>query len=286
MSVASFMPKRRSMQFRDIEARFRPEFVYELRSRIYDPTVCVWRQANFCILRCMRWSEQGPDGFYHLKDDGEPLPEAPPLLKDTEECELFVRYILSDLCVRDRKQHSHSRIKEQQVIGVYTARTYYHGPGSMRSSDRTLRIYVSVAAYRYLGLPIKVACYKILDCLRGTFGNSNRGRKPRSKGSRTDETKVQSLRSVYNRFASPLKNSQLEMHVPAFRQWREWVLQADANTLDSHVARVRRKFGNERADAIAANIRDTKSAYLGKQYFPYDYAAYMTSLRLKLGRPW
>ncbi len=206
----------------------------------------------------MRWLELGPDGYYHLKEDGQPLPPWEPLFADDAECEIFVRYVLIDLCVRDSPDRWPTKPPLQ---GIYTKRS---GDTKLRGTDRSLRIYVSVTALRKMGKPCKYACSKVEEILREELGRSNRGRRSATPRLRSDNTKIETVRAVYNRFKAPLKQEQLDSHVGFFRRWREWIVNADPRTVELHLDRVHRTFGAHRATELQALITDARRYYEGK----------------------
>jgi hypothetical protein len=200
----------------------------------------------------MRWSELGEDGYYHPKDDGQPDPDLGPLLFDLAECELFVRYTLLDICTRDSPEKWPTK---PPLKGIYTNRS----GGKLRGSDRALRVFVSVAAFRYCRAPFKLACNRVAEILEHQLGTSRRGRPPKPGATRDHLSKAETVRSLYNSYRDSLKEHELEMHIGFFRWWREWVVSATPLKLQRHVERVRRDFGTgvaERLESLTCDVQE------------------------------
>jgi hypothetical protein len=210
---------------------------------------------KFVYIKRVRWMELGTDGYYDLRDNGEPLLKCQPLLADVAECDLFVRYTLLDVARRDLPGRWPVK---PPLKGIYTVRT---GDRTLRGSDRALRIFVSVTAFRSCCLPFKLACSRVAEVLENELGRSKRGRPPKSAHPRDHASRAETVRSVYNRFRFPLKEHQLEMQFSIFCSWREWIVQANPACLLRHIERVRRDIDGTKAERLSELIRDVRERY-------------------------
>jgi hypothetical protein len=101
-----------------------------------------------------------------------------------------------------------------------------------RGSDRTARIYVSVTALQGAGSNNYQACCEVADRWDSKLGGSRRGRPRKNPGSREPADKVETVRSIYNRFKlrHPWKEKLPERDL-VYQQWcwrfrlfQQWVV--------------------------------------------------------------
>jgi hypothetical protein len=222
----------------------------------------------------MRWFEQGEDGYYWPRDDGEPLPAIPPHFVDESECDLCVRFTLVATAYRRRSG------KHAPLVGMYINA---QGESKRRGSDRAERIYAGVEAYRYIGWTTKQACLRVAELLSDELGQSARGRPTKRHCRRDAYSNAQTVRSIHNKYKGPFKDKVLENYVGMFWSWREWVLQHSDPSFSVHLDRVTREFGAAKARELGRIIKTVleryKDQFPARGYFPPDYARYLIRMK-------
>jgi hypothetical protein len=132
-----------------------------------------------------------------------------------EAVTVFISFVLSDEAQRPSVRSRRQKLSLQGRYVSYGVKVYLR-----RGSDRAERIYVSVTALQKGGLTNYQACCEVAGRLESKLGGSRRGR-PRTKP-RSPEfaDKVETVRSIYNRFKlrHPWKEKLSERDL-VYEQW-------------------------------------------------------------------
>jgi hypothetical protein len=151
---------------------------------------------------------------------------APGPLTD-EAVTAFVCFVLSDEAKRPSVRGRRQKLPLQGRHVSYGVKAY-----PRRGSDRTERIYVSVRALQEAGFDNYQACCDVAERLESKLGTSRRGRPRRTPRSREFADKVETVRSIYNRFRLrhrwkeklPERDLVYEQWCWRFRFFQQWVV--------------------------------------------------------------
>jgi hypothetical protein len=138
----------------------------------------------------------------------------------------FVCFVRSDEAQRPSVRGRRQKLPLQGRHVSYGVKTH-----PRRGSDRTARIYVSVTALQGEGSNNNQACCEVADRWDSKLGGSRRGRPRRNPGSREFADKVETVRSIYNRFKLrhpwkeklPERDLVYEQWCWRFRVFQQWV---------------------------------------------------------------
>jgi hypothetical protein len=123
------------------------------------------------------------------------VPLAAPCPLTAEAVTAFVCFVYSDEAQRPSVRGRRQKLPLQGRNVNYGVKTF-----PRRGTDRTARIYVSVTALQEVGSNNYQACCDVALRWDAKLGGSLRGRPRRSSGSREPADKVETVRSIYNRF--------------------------------------------------------------------------------------
>lgn len=164
-----------------------------------------------------------PEPSLPTENSGQLATPRPP----TDEAVIaFVCFVLSDEAQRPSVRGRRQKLPLQGRQVSYGVKAQ-----PRRGSDRTERIYVSVAALQSAGLDNYQACCEVAARLGPTLGTSGRGRPRINPHSRQFADKVETVRSVYNSFKLrhpwkeklPERDLVCEQWCWRFRLFQQWV---------------------------------------------------------------
>lgn len=182
-----------------------------------------------------------------------------PLFRDRDECELFVKYVLSDEAIRSPAARK-TRHQKKPLEGIHIG---YPVRCAFRGSDRVERIVVCVMAFKSMGFTLNSAYVGVADLLQTKLGKSRRGRQPRRQRTGELMNKAETVRSLYNKRGGLA--TRIGMYLTGFRSWRAWALVVDEGGLE----RLTQKFTSERGEGTAqwrAAIDAVRRDYSGYKY--------------------
>ena len=138
----------------------------------------------------------------------------------------FVCFVLSDEAQRPSVRARRPKLPLQARHVSYGVKAH-----PRRGSDRAERIYVSVTALQGAGFDNYQACCEVAARLEPKLGGSRRGRPRRTHRSREFADKVETVRSIYNRFKLrhrwkehlPERDLVYEQWCWQFRFFQQWV---------------------------------------------------------------
>ncbi len=139
----------------------------------------------------------------------------------------LICFVLSDEAQRPSVRSRRQKLPLQGRHVSYGAKVHLR-----RGSDRAERIYVSVTALQKGGLTNYQACCEVAGRLESKLGGSRRGRPRRTTRAREFADKVETVRSIYNRFKlrHPWKEKLPERDL-VYEQWcwrfqffQQWVV--------------------------------------------------------------
>jgi hypothetical protein len=163
------------------------------------------------------------------------------LFAGRRDCELFVRFLLSD---------------EYRLDGIYSNASVHRGP--FRSSDRAARIAVSVQILRMSGWTSNEACIFVAEIVGKELGQSRRGRRPVHSQTRDLASKVQTVRSLWKSYQKRQFKSiaPLALWRNQFFWWKQWIFWSDDGNFDFLTEMFRKK----RNDGAAERFRNAIEA--------------------------
>jgi hypothetical protein len=158
-----------------------------------------------------------------------------PGFPSSEQMEEFGSWLFLDLAIRPSKR---GRRQTQPLAGVFVGWTFGKNPrvrhqGLLRGTDFSFRLALWIHGWYRAGMSIKGACDKARkqDFVRSWLGKGQRGRRCRwaEGGTEVDET----AKTVYYKFRArrPQMDQLLMGWFLSFCAWREWVVNADEETL-------------------------------------------------------
>ncbi len=155
--------------------------------------------------------------------------ERPPTLGALtgEAVTAFVCFVLSDEAQRPSVRGRRQKLPLQARHISYGVRVNFR-----RGSDRAERIYVSVTALQKGGFTNYQACCEVAGRLESRLGASRRGRPRAHPGSGELADKVETVRSIYNRFKLrhpwkeklPERDLVYDQWCSQFRLFQQWVV--------------------------------------------------------------
>src|SRR5713226_4571649 len=151
----------------------------------------------------------------------------------------FVCFVLSDEAQRPSVRGRRQKLPLQGRQVSYGVKVY-----PRRGSDRSDRIYVSVTALQVASSENYQACCEVADRLKSTLGASRRGRPRRIPRAREFADKVETVRSIYNRFKLrhpwkeklPERDLVYEQWCWRFRLFQQWVADVVLTAIDGGVS--------------------------------------------------
>lgn len=176
-----------------------------------------------------------------------PIPtETPGTLAD-EAVVAFVCFVFSDEAHRPSVRGRRPKLPLQGRHVSYGVKTQRHG------SDRSERIYVAVKALQGAGYGNYQACCEVTGRMEAKLGTSRRGRPRRIPRTRELADKVETVRSLYNRFKLrhrwkeklPERDVVYEQWCERFRLFQQWVAERVLPALNGSVSG--QKFAEELA---------------------------------------
>ena len=154
-----------------------------------------------------------------------------------EESYRFVDWVLDPANVATRARLSGVRLRPRPMSGRFMSRQgqIRH----LRGSDWSERVYVAIEALeRFADLTNDAACQIVTEKLDWRLGRSRRGR-PRRKGAAASFIdKVQTVRSLANKYRHPWKERKpdpvLQLWIFGFRLYEDWVREVGAGQASRH----------------------------------------------------
>ena len=146
-----------------------------------------------------------------------------------EESYRFVEWVLDPANVATRAGLPGDRLRERLMSGRFISR---QGPiRHLRGSDLSERVYVAVEALeRFADLTNDIACQVAAEKLEGRLGRSRRGRPPRKRAAASFVDRVQTARSLANKYRHPWKEQKpdpvLQFWISGFQFYEDWVREA------------------------------------------------------------
>ncbi len=181
-----------------------------------------------------------------------PGPLAAPWPLTGDAVTAFVCFVLSDEAHRPSVRGRRQKLPLQGRHVSYGVKAH-----PRRGSDRTERIYVSVTALQGAGFDNYQACCEVAERLESKLGTSRRGRHRRTPRSREFADKVETVRSIYNRFKLrhpwkeklPEHDLVYEQRCWRFRIFQQWVADRVLAAADRDVS------GRELAEELVLRTR-------------------------------
>ena len=146
-----------------------------------------------------------------------------------EEFYRFVDWVLDSANVAIRTKLPGGRLRERPMRGRFISR---QGPiRYLRRSDLSERVYVAIEALeRFADLTNDTACQIVTEKLDGRLGRSRRGRPRRKWAPASFIDRVQTVRSLANKYRHPWKGQKpdpvLQFWIASFRFYEDWVGEA------------------------------------------------------------
>jgi hypothetical protein len=119
-----------------------------------------------------------------------------PLILSAKEALDCVTWMLSDIA---RRPSSTSKHQKMPLRSNHMA--MYPGPGYLRGSDLSERLYVCVRVLERVGYTIRNACLEIGDKTAHLLGNSKRGRPRTIEGGRDIDSRAKAIATRVRQFA-------------------------------------------------------------------------------------
>jgi hypothetical protein len=176
-----------------------------------------------------------------------PIPTKTPEPLTSEAVTAFVCFVFSDEAQRASVRGRRQKLPLQGRHVSYGVKTHRHG------SDRAERICVAVTALQGAGFDNYQACCEVAERLESKLGTSRRGRPRRTSRSRELGDKVDTVRSVYNRFKVrhrwkeelPQRDLVYEQWCWRFRFFQQWAADKVLPAIDGRASG--QKFAEELA---------------------------------------
>jgi hypothetical protein len=177
------------------------------------------------------------------------------LFRDRLECEMFVRYVLSDEATRTPAKNRH---QNNPLNGIHIG---YGIRCGFRGSDRAERIFVCITALVSMESDLNSACVYVAGLLENELGKSRRGRPSGRQRSGELSNKVETVRSIFNsrgKLAAPSAP-----YVSGFRSWRAWALTINEAGLESFTEKFAKERGGQATTRWRSAIEEVREKYSG-----------------------